>query len=79
MEILFLGQSYHNHLTFIKGTRSTQNLYLFYNFFSYHHLPPFYCSFLSLVSFITIPKNVKETFDDPRWRQAMIIEIQALN
>jgi len=33
---------------------------------------------LLYVSFITIPKNVKEALDHSGWRQAMIVEMQTL-
>ena len=61
-----------------KGIRSTRNPHPIYNFLSYHRLSPFYCSFLSSVSSVPIPKNVKEALDHPGWRQAMIAEMQAL-
>jgi len=47
-----------------KGTRSTCNPHLIYN----HRLSTSYFSFISLVSYITIPKNA-------RWRQAMITKM----
>jgi len=61
-----------------KGIRSTWNPHPIYNFLSYHKLSLSYCSLLSSVSSIPIPKNVKEALDHPGWRQAMIAEIQAL-
>ena len=61
-----------------KGIRSTRNPHPIYNFLSYHRLTPSYCTFLSSVSSVTIPKNVKEALDHLRWRQAMIVEMQAL-
>jgi len=61
-----------------KGTRSTCNPHPIYKFLSYHCLSPSYCSFVSSLSSIIIPKNVKETLDHPGWRQAMIGEMQTL-
>ncbi|BAT79726.1 hypothetical protein VIGAN_02265100 [Vigna angularis var. angularis] len=49
-----------------KGTCSTRNPYPIYNFLNYDRLSPSYFSLLSSVSFVVIPKNVKETFDHPR-------------
>ena len=45
---------------------------------SYHCISPIYFSFVSSLSSITIPKNVQEALDHPSWRQAMIVEMQAL-
>ena len=61
-----------------KDTHSTCNLHPIYNFLSYHHLTTSYCSFISSVSSITIPKYAKETLDHLRWRQVVIVEMQAL-
>ncbi|RDX96099.1 Copia protein, partial [Mucuna pruriens] len=58
------------------GIRSTRNPHPIY--LSYHHLSPSYFSFVSSVSSITIYKSVCEALDHPRWRQAMIVEMQAL-
>ena len=63
---------------FKKGISSTRNPHPIYNFVSYHILSPSYCSLLSSVSSVTIPKTVKETLDHLGWRQAMIAEMQAL-
>ncbi|RDX93334.1 putative mitochondrial protein, partial [Mucuna pruriens] len=54
----------------IPSTRNPHPIYL-----SYHCLFPSYCSF---VSSITIPKSVCEALDHPGWRQAMVVEMQAL-
>jgi len=54
------------------------NPYPIYNFLSYHCLSPSSCSFISSISSIIIPENVIETLDHPRWRQAMIVEMQVL-
>ncbi|XP_014490788.1 uncharacterized protein LOC106753484 [Vigna radiata var. radiata] len=62
-----------------KGTRSTRNPHPIYNFLSYHRLSPSFYSLLSSVSFVVIPKNVKEALDLPGWRQVMIAELQALD
>jgi len=61
-----------------KGIRSTRNPHPIYNFLSYHRLSPSYCSLLSSVSSVPIPKNVKEALDHPGWQQAMIAKMQAL-
>ncbi|RDX80204.1 putative mitochondrial protein, partial [Mucuna pruriens] len=59
-----------------KGIRSTRNPHPIY--LSYHRLSPSYFSFVSSVSSITIPKSVCEALNHPGWRQAMIVEMQAL-
>jgi len=40
-----------------KGTRSTVNPHPIHNFLGYHCLSPYYCSFISFVSSISIPKK----------------------
>jgi len=57
-----------------KGIRSTHNALPIYNFLSYHCLSLSYCSFISFVSSITIPKSVKEALDHLGWWQVMIDE-----
>ncbi|RDY05488.1 hypothetical protein CR513_10676, partial [Mucuna pruriens] len=57
----------------IRSTRNPHPIYL-----SYHRLSPSYFSFVSSVSSITIPKSVYEALNHPGWRQAMIVEMQAL-
>lgn len=54
-----------------KGTWSTHNLPLIYNFLSYHRLSPFY-PFVSSISSISIPTNVFEALDHLGWRQVMV-------
>lgn len=54
-----------------KGTWSTHNLPLIYNFLSYHRLSPFY-PFVSSISSISIPTNVFEVLDHLGWRQVMV-------
>jgi len=61
-----------------KDTRSTRNPYPIYNFLSYHRLSYLYHSFVSSLSFVSLPKNLCEALDHPGWRQAMIDEMQAL-
>lgn len=55
-----------------KGAQSTRNTHPIYNFLSYHLLSPSYFSFVFALPPISVPKNVYETLDYPRWRQAMI-------
>ncbi|RDX95145.1 putative mitochondrial protein, partial [Mucuna pruriens] len=55
-----------------KGILSTCNPH------PYHRLSPPYFSFVSSVSSITIPKYVCKELNHPGWRQAMIVEMQAL-
>jgi len=39
---------------------------------------PLYYSFISSISFIIIPKNVKKALNHPGWRQVMIAKMQVL-
>ena len=66
-------------ITLRKGNRSTRNLHPIYNCLSYHRLFPSYCTIVSSLSFISVPKNVSEALLDPRWTQAMIEEMTALH
>ena len=61
-----------------KGIRSSRNPHPIYNFLSYHRLSPSYACFVSSLSSLTIPRNVHEALDHPGWRQAMIVEMQAI-
>ncbi|KAK2380773.1 putative mitochondrial protein [Trifolium repens] len=61
-----------------KGKRSTANPYPVYNFLSYHRLSPSYVAFVSALSSVSIPKTVHEALSHPRWKQAMIDEMIAL-
>ena len=51
-----------------KGTRSTRNPYPIYNFLSYHRLSPSYTAFVSSLSSVSTPKNLRVALTDPRWR-----------
>ena len=42
-----------------------------------HRLSPYF-SFISSISPLTIPKYIHEALDHPGWRQAMVVEMQAL-
>ena len=61
-----------------KGTRSTRNPHLIYNFLSYHRLSPSYSSFVFSLSSLTVPSNVHEALNHPGWKQAMIDEMKTL-
>jgi len=61
-----------------KGIRSTRNPSPYYTALSYHRLSqPFYTC-LSSISFVSIPKSVGDALAHPRWRQAMLDEMNAL-
>ena len=62
-----------------KGNRSTRNPHPIYNCLSYHRLSPSYCTVVSSLSSISVPKNVSEALSDPRWTQAMVEEMTALH
>ncbi|RDX91387.1 Copia protein, partial [Mucuna pruriens] len=78
-EILHQSTCPHESYTLIalrKGFRSTCNPHPID--LSYHRLSSLYFSFVSSVSSITIPKSVCEALDYPGWRQAIVVEMQAL-
>ena len=61
-----------------KGTRSTHNPHLVYNFLSYHHLSLPYFAFVSTLSSVSTPKSTNEAFSHLGWNQAMAEEMDAL-
>ncbi|KAL2318681.1 hypothetical protein Fmac_032557 [Flemingia macrophylla] len=61
-----------------KGNHSTRNHHPIYNFLSYHRLSPSYFAFVSSLTTLTIPKDIHEALAHPGWREAMIVELQAL-
>lgn len=64
-------------IDFKKGTWSTCNPYLIYNFLSYHHLSLSYF-FIFALSTTLVPKTICEALKHPRWRQAMIMKCKLL-
>ena len=48
------------------------------NFVSYHRLSLSFSVFTSHLSSIEIPKNVQETFGDPRWKATVVEEVKTL-
>jgi len=59
-----------------KGICSTCNPSPHYIALSYHRLSsPFY-TYLSSISFVTIPKSVSDVLGHPSWRQVMLDELQ---
>ena len=61
-----------------KGTRSTHNPHLVYNFLSYHHLSLPYFAFVSTLSSVFTPKSTNEALSHLGWNQAMAEEMDAL-
>ena len=61
-----------------KGTCSTSNPHLVYNFLSFHRLSLSYFAFVSTLSSVSIPKSTSEALSHPGWKQAMTEEIDAL-
>jgi len=49
------------------------------NFVFYQHLSLSYRSFVSKLSFVSIPRNLQEALSDPKWRTEMQEEIKALH
>ena len=62
-----------------KGTRSSSNPHLIYNFLTYHHLSSPYSAFVSTLSSVSVPKTVHEALSHPDWKQAMVEEMTALH
>ena len=46
---------------------------------SYSHLSPSYQAFLSKISSISVPNHVQDALADPKWKHAMIEEMEALH
>ena len=61
-----------------KGTRSTSNPHLVYNFLSFHRLSLPYFAFVSTLSSVSTPKSTSEALSHPGWKQAMAEEMDAL-
>ncbi|XP_019179184.1 PREDICTED: uncharacterized protein LOC109174400 [Ipomoea nil] len=61
------------------GKRTTHNPYPIYNFLTQKRLSPSYCAFITSLSTVSIPKNVKEALNHPGWKQAMVDEMEALH
>ena len=51
-----------------KGTRSTSNPHLVYNFLSFHHLSLPYFTFVSTLSSVSTPKSTSEALSHPSWK-----------
>ena len=62
-----------------KGTRSSHNPHLIYNFLTYHCLSSPYSSFISTLSSVSLPKTMHEALSHPGWKQATIEEMVALH
>ena len=61
-----------------KGTRSTSNPHLIYNFLSFHRLSLPYFAFVFTLSSVSTPKSTSEAFFHPGWKEAMVEEMDAL-
>ena len=66
-------------ITVRKGTRSSCNPYLIYNFLTYHRLSSPYSVFISTLSSVSLPKTLHEALSHPGWEQAMVEEMAALH
>ena len=58
-------------ITIRKGTCSTSNPHLVYNFLSFYRLSLLYLAFVSTLSFVSTPNSTSEALSHPGWRQAM--------
>jgi hypothetical protein len=61
-----------------KGVRSCIHHPVF-DFVSYQHLSSSYRPFISKLSSVSVPRNLQEALNDPKWRTAMHEEIEALH
>ena len=61
-----------------KGTHSTSNRHLVYNFLSFHGLSLPYFAFVSTLSFVSTLKSTSKALSHPSWKQAMVEEMDAL-
>ena len=61
-----------------KGTRSTSNPHLIYNFPSFHRLSLPYSAFVSTLSSVSTPNSSSEALSHQGWRQAMAEEMDVL-
>ena len=62
-----------------KGTRSTSNPHLIYNFLTYPRLSSPYFAFVSTLSSVYVPQTVHEALSHSGWKQAMVEEMVALH
>jgi hypothetical protein len=60
-----------------KGIRSCTK-HSISNFVSYNSLSPSYRAFILSVSSISIPRDWREAYQEPKWREAMFEEMKAL-
>ena len=69
-----------DHLPIViwKGTRSTSNPLLVYNFISFHRLSLPYLAFVFTLSFVSTPKSISEAVSHPGWKQATVGKMAAL-
>ena len=65
-------------ITTQKGSRSTCNSHLVYNFLSYHRLSLPYFAFVSTLSYVSTPQSTSEALSHSSWKQAMTEEMDAL-
>ena len=61
-----------------KGSRSTRNPHLVYNFLSYYRLSLFHFTFVSILSFVSTPQSTSKAFSHPGLKHAMTEEMNAL-
>ena len=62
-----------------KGTRSSHNPHPIYNFLAYHRLSSPYYDFISILSFVYLPKTMHEALSHLGWKQEIFEERAALH
>ena len=65
-------------ITIRKGTCSTSNPHLVYNFLSFRYLSLPYFAFVSTLSFVSTPKSTSDALSHSGWKQAVAEEMDAL-
>ena len=65
------------HIALRKG-KSMCTQHLISNFVSYEGLSPSYKAFATTLTKIQIPKNVQEALSQPKWKEAILEEVHAL-
>ena len=73
-----MASSNHIGLAIVNQAMSHGNLYPLSNFLSYSRLSSFHKKFTLAISFIKEPNSYKEVVKHDSWRQAMVVEITAL-
>ena len=63
-----------------KSTRACPSIYRYhiFNYVSSHRLSPSCKAFANQLSFVSVPKNLQDALNNPRWKATMVEEMEAL-